>query len=116
LCIINLNNKFKITEIISDYSEKIKGPKFFLIDYYTLNNMKSFGIESNYNYFFFEQFQNTYETRSSEKIYNNITIINQQKRDLSKIGRAFILFNITYDDIYFKVQKYNYSIFKDNDF
>ena len=45
-------SKFKACEITSDYNENFKGPKLFFIDYNKFNNLKSFGIESNHNYFF----------------------------------------------------------------
>ena len=105
--IINIY-KQKITEINSDYTENFKGPKLFLIDYYTFNNYKSFGIESNQKYFLFEQI---YDTRISfEKTeYNNITITKQNNDNSQLFKRAFIFFNTT-ENIYFKVQKFNFSI------
>ena len=95
ICILNIN---KITDITSNYNDKFKGPKLFQIDSYKLNNLKSFGIESNHNYFLFEQ--KLERKISMNKIgYQNITIIKQNSYDSLLYKRIFIFFNATDDDI-----------------
>lgn len=51
ISLINIS-KFKVCEITSDFNSSFKGPKLFFIDYYKFNNLKSFGIESDHEYFF----------------------------------------------------------------
>ena len=112
LCILNIN---KIPEITSNYNEKFKGPKLFLIDSYKLNNLKSFGIESNHNYILFEQ-ELGQSISLKEKKYQNITIIKQNSYNSLLYKRLFIVFNTTDDDIYLKILKFNYSIFANKDY
>ena len=102
--------KHTITEITDNYNEILTGPKLFYIDYYTLNNLKSFGIEANQSYYFFEQNLDNIVVISREE-YNNITIITQNNAKPYIFKRAFVVFNKT-GYVNFNVQKFNYSIFK----
>ena len=47
--------KDDVKEIESDFNSTFNGPKFLFFDYNKFNNFKSFAIESNKTYFFFEQ-------------------------------------------------------------
>ena len=102
--------KYNTTEITDDYNENFNGPKLFFIDYYTFNNLKSIGIESNHNYYFFEQHLD-YTSQIIKEECNNITITTQNSAKSYIFRRAFIVFNTT-DDIDFKVKKFNFSILK----
>jgi len=107
--LINIS-KFKVCEISSNFNKTFKGPKLFFIDYYKFNNLKSFGIESNHTYFFLEQsFTESYIGTSGS--YENLTITYVENDDSYIYNRAFIIFNTT-DNIYLKVNKFDYSIFK----
>ena len=101
--------KLKMTEITDNYEINSKGPKFFYIDYYQFNKMYSFAIESNQNFYFYEQKSDTYDIRISRS-YNNITLIKQSKKEPYTLKKGFIVLNSN-EDIYLKVQKFNYSIF-----
>ena len=102
--------KHNTIEITEDYNENFNGPKLFFIDYYTFNNLKSIGIESNHNYYFFEQHLD-YTSKIVKYECNNITITTQNSAKSYIFRRAFIVFNST-DDIDFKVKKFNFSILK----
>ena len=102
--------KYNITEITEDYTENFNGPKLFFIDYFTFNNFKSFGIESNHNYYFFEQHLDFPNQIVNEEC-NNIIITTQNSAKSYIFRRAFIVFNTT-DNIDFKVTKFNFPILK----
>ena len=101
--------KYKIDEITSDHNEMIKEPKAFYIDYYIFNNLKSFGIQSNQSYYFYEQKINK-EITISNKEYTNISIIKHSYIDSQIFRKLFIFFNV-HNSTLFEVKKFNYTIF-----
>ena len=112
ICIISIS-KFKVCEITSDYNSNFKGPKLFFIDYYKFNNLKSFGIESDHNYFILEQkFSSGISTSSirTSSVYTNLTIIGVNNDNSYYFKRALMIFNST-DNINLKVKKFDFSIF-----
>jgi len=109
ISLINIS-KFKVCEITSDFNNNFEGPKLFFIDYYKFNNLKSFGIESDHEYFFLEQTFQTSYIKTTSSSYENLTITLVNNDDSYIYKRAFIIFNTT-DIINLKVKKFDYSIF-----
>ena len=98
--------KEKVIELSSD--SNIIGPKFIFLDYYKLNKLNSFGIESNHPFYFYEQEIGS-QISFTDKKYQNMFIskINDVKPHLFK--RAFIYLNETIN-YNFKIKRFNFPI------
>ena len=103
-------NLIKAEEIKSDYESIINGPKFFLIDYNTLNGMNSIGIESTIPFYLYEQKPNILETEKNNKYYLNLYFTKQNYIEFHYPQKALIYFNQKSNG-FFHVKKFNYSIF-----
>ena len=99
-------------EITSDLSYNIQGPQLFLVDYYKINSLNSFGIESNINYCFFEQNLDRV-IFMKDRDFNNITIYKHCYYNTFNFRRIFIYFNSN-KFIYLKFQKFNFTIYNYN--
>jgi hypothetical protein len=99
--------KEDVIEIDSDLNSTIKGPKFVILDYYKINGLKSFAIESNKNFKFYEQELNKIIRISREEI-NNIFICNQNFDIPHIYKRAFIYLNST-DEWNLAIKRFNFS-------
>ena len=101
----------KSKEITLDNNNiNIKGPQLLFLDYFTINNLKSFGIESNHSYFFLQQDIRPYFSLNYLYYYKNITIYKKGNYNSEIFKRAFIYFN-TSDYISLIFQKFNFYIF-----
>ena len=112
--LLDIYKKSKMKEITSDFKCNIKGPKLFLIDYYTINNLNSFGIESNISYCFFQQ--NLISTKKiNERDYKNITLYKHKYLDEYLFKRVFIYFNSN-STKFLKFENFNFSILNINEY
>ena len=100
----------KIEEIKTEYNEIIKGPKYFFIDYFELNNMNSIGIGANDSFLFDEQ-EKSFITSISTRGYQNY-YITKTNNLAPQIFKSIIIYINSTNNILFEVKKYNYSIFK----
>ena len=105
--IINLI-KDKVMEINSEYDSTIKGPKFLYLEFYKLNNLKSFAIESNKSFSFYIQGIDE-KIKVDKKGETNIYIYKQNNEKSQVFKRAFIYLNST-DYYHFVVNNFNFSI------
>jgi len=105
--------KDDVMEIVSDFNSTINGPKFIFLDYYKLNYLKSFSIESNKDFILFEQeIDSTIQLK--EMGNNNIYISKQNENNALINKRIFIYLNST-DIWHFVIKKFNFSI-SENDY
>ena len=107
--------KDDVKEIDSDFNSTVNGPKFLFFDYHNFNNLRAFAIESNKNFFFFEQEMDHYRFQMRTKIYNYI-YINKQKLNSQKpqfFKKGFIYLNST-DIWHLFIKKFNFSIIENN--
>ena len=63
-------------EVNYDFNSIIKGPKYIIFDYYKINGLNAFAIESN-RYFSFREQELSKEIKMSSENKNNIFICNQ---------------------------------------
>ena len=111
-----IQNMLKVKEITFDANQNnqiFKGPQLLLIDYSTINNLVSFGIESNYSYCFYEQEIDSSISFGYKYYYGNITIYKKDNYKDNIFKRAFIYFN-TSDYISITFQKFNFYILSQN--
>lgn len=95
-------------EINSEYDSTIKGPKLLYLEFYKLNNLKSFAIESNKSFSFYIQGIDV-KIKVDEKGETNIYIYRQNNEKSQIFKRAFIYLNST-DYYHFVVKNFNFSI------
>ena len=100
--------KDDVLEIDSDYNSTIIGPKFLLLDYFKFNNLKSFAIESNKSFIFYEQ-QIDYRITVTDQFYNNLYIFKLNDEDSLFYKRGFIHLNST-DTYQIVIKRFNFSI------
>ncbi len=100
--------KDNVIVIDSDYNSTIIGPKILFLDYFKFNNLKSFAIESNKSFIFYEQ-KMDYNVRINDKFYKNFNIFkkNDEWSQLNKKG--FIYLNSS-DVFQIVIKKFNFSI------
>ena len=107
--ILDIYKKSKMKEITSEIIYNIKGPQLFLVDYYRINNLNSFGIESNTNYIFFQQ-NLAYQISMRERDFRNITIYKYDYFNPYIFQRVFIYINSN-KFIFLKFQNFNFTIY-----
>ena len=103
--------KDDVKEIESDFNSTVNGPKILFFDYNKFNNLRSFAIESNKNFFFFEQAMEIHTFKMKKEIYDYI-YINKQKQNTENpqfFKKGFIYLNST-DIWHLVVKKFNFSI------
>ena len=109
LSILNIV-KDHVMEIDSnfDFNSTVKGPKFLFLDIYKFNNLKSFAIESNKKFAFFE-FAEENKFHLERKKYNNFYLSRQNGEKPLLYKRGFIYLNST-DNWQLTIKKLNFSI------
>ena len=108
-------------EVNYDFNSIIKGPKYIIFDYYKINGLNAFAIESN-RYFSFHEQELSKEIKMSSEDKNKIFICNQNVNIPQVYKRGFIYLNST-DEWNFSIKRFNFSfiekansIFKGNDY
>ena len=109
LSILNIV-KDHVIEIDSnfDFNSTVKGPKFLFLDIYKFNNLRSFAIESNKKFAFFE-FAEENKFHLERKEYNNFYLSRQNGENPLLYKRGFIYLNST-DNWQLTIKKLNFSI------
>ena len=100
---------YKIEEITSEKTLSINGPIYFILDYYTLNNMNSIGIESNEKYLLFEK-EIGHQTKIAKKEYINVYFTKYNNLEPHIFKKAIIFYNST-NEALFEIKKFPFSIF-----
>jgi len=107
LSILNIV-KDDVMEIDSDLNLTFKGPQFLFLDYVKFNNLKSFAIESDKKFFFYEQ-EIDKAIQVNKRDYNFIYISKQNAEKPLLFKKGFIYFNST-EECHFMIKKFNFSI------
>lgn len=100
----------KVEEITEEKTLSITGPIYYILDYYSLNNICSIGIESNEPFFLFE-YNIGYQTKIVNTYYVNVYFTKYNNLEPHIFKKAIIFYNST-KSARLKIKKLDFSIFE----
>ena len=99
----------KVEEITEEKTLSIIGPMYYILDYYSLNNINSIGIESNEPFFLYEQ-DIGYKTKIVNTYYVNVYFTKYNNLEPHVFKKAIIFYGST-NSARVEIKKLDFSIF-----